>query len=1022
MSRTSTAVPARRRERGFTLAEVMTATAIFAIIFVAALMLYDRSNKVYKQGVEATDMQQGTRVAFDKLVAEIRMTGFDFDRDGTPTTSLASIWQPTYAYASGNLVQPSTPNGHTYICTTGGTSGAVEPAWDIVPNSQTTETGGSTVVWREAGELQYQQPDEQIEYAGKSVLTFRANLDYDFETGQCTGTAPCENGREQEYQSSQFPLVTTGNDEIVTYALQPVNAPATPYPSLSFFADIKKPRVVHGGTADAEEEVDLPSNIDPCDPSCSNPPYNLVRITYDEAASPAPIVTPVAENIRSVSFRYYRDIAATDEITTLPKGAGQFDADNPGAIVPERDTREEIRAIRINLVGMNPQVDTAYTHPTDTVAPHHRQYALDTLIVPRNIGRHGMREFNVTQPGAPVLHSVCPGNCEAVYLTWQAPSTGGDVDTYNILYDTDDCTSGFTYAEDAGRNLDGYAGAWITPGQQYFFAVQAINKFGANTSNCIPMMVKNKTRPEAPATVIVSGGGNAAYPEEANQITVRWTRVTENDDAMKTTTCNTGTRDVKNIPGAENIFYRVYKSTNINFQPGDPGVEEVLNEYTPTQPSFDGTHLIWTDKEAANCTTYYYRVRAVDFCARNANYNDPANVDVGISSETTPVTTGPAANGRAFEGATPPAAPVGFAISNQSCATGSCALTFAWNAVTKDDGTPTGPDIYIENYRIKVEQNILGVWGPPTVPPLAQFHDFSGGALSGTINGISEVGLYRFTVKAVDCIDGVESAAVYYPCPFTGSYDVVAGNAFGGSGVSGDPWIIESPDALGFVSSDPVQGISWEFYENGVLMSGAGGSTAGPLTSAPIPVPQLADDVPVRVSVTINVGSGCTLYAEKWMIDSAAPACALDNAASTPALFAWPSGGNDRITAVTLKNDSTQSLVIQKAIIVWNRSTSNKRAEDLSVVSFNGTNVATSCTGANGVATTMVQAPAGTTLAAGAQMPVTITFVRSNTAQAIDQRPVRDIFIVYQNPTGDVLTCQIYPGAGTGTNTSTPCQ
>src|SRR4051812_47093721 len=133
------------RQRGFTVAEVLTATAIFAVIFVAALMIYDRSNRVFKQGVEASEVQQNTRIAFDKMVSDLRMAGFDYDRDGLPTNA-----------------------------------------------------------------NQYQQSDEQIEYANTSALTLRANLNYNSNAQQ---------GRETALENTAFPVVTTGNDEIVTYAL-----------------------------------------------------------------------------------------------------------------------------------------------------------------------------------------------------------------------------------------------------------------------------------------------------------------------------------------------------------------------------------------------------------------------------------------------------------------------------------------------------------------------------------------------------------------------------------------------------------------------------------------------------------------------------------------------------------------------------------------------------------------------------------------------------------------------------------
>ena len=55
-----------------------------SIIMAIALLIYDRSNKIFKTSVESADMQQNTRAAFDRMVSEIRMMGFDYDRDGVP--------------------------------------------------------------------------------------------------------------------------------------------------------------------------------------------------------------------------------------------------------------------------------------------------------------------------------------------------------------------------------------------------------------------------------------------------------------------------------------------------------------------------------------------------------------------------------------------------------------------------------------------------------------------------------------------------------------------------------------------------------------------------------------------------------------------------------------------------------------------------------------------------------------------------------------------------------------------------
>ena len=52
-------------------------------------------------------------------------------------------WQASTAYALGALVSPSSANGHFYLCTSAGTSGASEPSWSTT-NGATTTDGGAT--------------------------------------------------------------------------------------------------------------------------------------------------------------------------------------------------------------------------------------------------------------------------------------------------------------------------------------------------------------------------------------------------------------------------------------------------------------------------------------------------------------------------------------------------------------------------------------------------------------------------------------------------------------------------------------------------------------------------------------------------------------------------------------------------------------------------------------------------------------------------------------------------------------
>src|SRR6266852_5013551 len=244
------------QQRGFTVAEVLTATAIFAVIFVAALMIYDRSTRVFKQGVEASDVQQNTRIAFDKMISELRMAGFDYDRDGLPSTA-----------------------------------------------------------------NQYQQPDEQIEYAAPSAVTIRANLNYNTVANQ---------GRETALENTAFPVVTTGNDEIVTYALASKDSTKNT-DTITFYADVTNgttaARHVFPGAGGSVEDTITINNVDLCTGGCSNPPYTLYRITLNGKGEP--VRTAMADNIRSAYFSYFSDATGSVPLTVTDPGGGKYDPNNP---------------------------------------------------------------------------------------------------------------------------------------------------------------------------------------------------------------------------------------------------------------------------------------------------------------------------------------------------------------------------------------------------------------------------------------------------------------------------------------------------------------------------------------------------------------------------------------------------------------------------------------------------------------------------------------------------------------------
>ena len=127
-------------ERGFSLIEMMVASAIFAIAAAVAFILYSAAQKSYKSGENFTDQQQSTRVAFDRMLSDIRLAGFNTNPDGDAS-----------------------------------------------------------------------RIDEQVEGMWDTAITIRG--DFDFED-PVASTTP-----ESSLPGTQYNVVSTGNDEIVTYVL-----------------------------------------------------------------------------------------------------------------------------------------------------------------------------------------------------------------------------------------------------------------------------------------------------------------------------------------------------------------------------------------------------------------------------------------------------------------------------------------------------------------------------------------------------------------------------------------------------------------------------------------------------------------------------------------------------------------------------------------------------------------------------------------------------------------------------------
>ncbi|HEV8435812.1 MAG TPA: prepilin-type N-terminal cleavage/methylation domain-containing protein [Thermoanaerobaculia bacterium] len=765
----------QQRQRGFTLTEVLVATAIFTIIMLAALLMYDRNNRVFKSGVQATDVQQNTRIGFDKLVSDLRIEGFDYNRNGDPS----------------------------------GTDDA---------------TG-----------INYQkQPDEQIEYMGDTAIVFRTNLDYN-------DTTKPDNGRELAYEAPAFPLVTTSNKEIIAYGLQSAN-PAANTQSISFYADVAKPRKVYvGGSGEAlERQVNIPG----FDLTNNNPPYTLYRVTLKDANitdnDPNPVgeMVPIATNIRSLKFTYYTDQGGNLPVAAVG-GAGPYNSTNATAVVPERDTRKSVQAIKVDLIGMEAAADRNYSSPLETSTAvkdtngvpvsEYRQYQLSSLIVPRNVGKRAVKEELITPPEPPVLKTICYGACSVPYLTWQAPPHG-NVDFYSITYDTDPGGS-FSNGYPVGNVTEAYFPRPLDPGRPYYFKIEASNGYGDSISNETGVVVVNgnavgainTTTPAAPTAL-------TATTDQTDRVVVTFqvpTAYTTNSPALTCLTATTtptvpgsvsasGTNAVTSngIAPPEDIGYRIYRMEgDATFDPNSTaGAVLIASETNGNQPSIDITGKATFVDYVPGCTNYYYRVQAVArMCTGKTSYNSPAQTSVAMS-DFFPTVSNNAILGTAVAAAKP-ATPTNLTLTRSSgCPTVantygvniSCGVTLTWDKVTLDtSGTPL--PVRIHDYTVTRTQvqpscsvgctstaTVLGGWDPLASSGNTVTYSDSPPNFATDASGISYQ--YQYSVVANSCSYKSDPATVSEPsCYFSISGNPVGGcdsSCKGGSGTAADPYQI----------------------------------------------------------------------------------------------------------------------------------------------------------------------------------------------------------------------------------------
>ena len=237
------------------------------------------------------------------------------------------------------------------------------------------------------------RPDEAIEGAFDTAVVLRADFDGDRVSDAVTP--------EQDLEGGLFSTVSTGNDEIVAYFL--AKPDGTSSDVLSFEADVaEQPR-------DGSVET---VNILSAALTADDPPYTLYKVTLDDSGRPnAPI--PLADNIRSMSFRYFNrrgdQVNAGFDLNDASDDIGGSDADDldcQGIAASCKMVRASIRRIEFRLEGITRDPDPDWIDADDIYAATraHRKFSLGGDIAPRNLGLRGMPDlFAEMVPAEPPL-------------------------------------------------------------------------------------------------------------------------------------------------------------------------------------------------------------------------------------------------------------------------------------------------------------------------------------------------------------------------------------------------------------------------------------------------------------------------------------------------------------------------------------------------------------------------------------------------------------------------------------------
>jgi len=782
---------------GFTLAEVMVAIAVFAVIAAIAMTLYQRLQRSFKQGENATAQQQNTRIAFDRMMADLRMAGFNYNPDGAA------------------------------------------------------------------------RPDEQIEGMWTNAVTVRA--DYDYETADANTPEPTLGG-----PGNTFNVVSTGNDEIVTYALGKSSGGGGS--TLTFQADVAS--IPRDGTVDTV-------NINNVYLDMNSPPYTLYRMTLKPGGTALSSIVdkvPIADNIRSMTLAYFD--GAGNPLATMAQGM-----DDPNSIA----LRKKIAKINVKIIGMTQDPDLAYFDPSDTnpKSMHFRKFELTSDVTPRNLGFVGVQDLDLDKPSTPTGLSVCAGHCQGLYATWNANPPNEGVIKYQVT--SGPSITSQTNPQDA-YSTNYFVGS-LTQGSSYVLGVKGVDGAG-NMSDpgafSSPSTVTNTTTPNPVTSFAASniGAGNAV----ANQVQIGWTRPTTNS-ALLACDNSGGTTPLRDLAG-----FRLFRGGTASFDPNIPSqVQKTVDPNTlnaglqayndPPDPNVPGI---------VNCRTYYYKAVAEDLC--------------GLRSSVT------AATGSATSAVKPaiPANPTALDMGNQTA-------LVTWNPVTRD---VNAGNILIDKY--KVFRTKIAVGADPNLATYNLVYDGTVSSISSPIfndpnlPNIPGSERYWYRVSAHDdCINESDMSmpALVNRCSFGGS--VQMSFSPGGNPVAGYQTITVTITG----GATPVSAqLTVRDTSNGAVIVNSSSTTYPYVFTWNAGVSPTVPGHTYDVSAAVTNSSGCTDSATTTVsVNSVIPCCitAANPRISANTTLGSVSGGKNNEVQFSIANTCAGDITIQRIAMEWDNATQN---------------------------------------------------------------------------------------------------